>query len=72
MMEAVLLGILCIGMGLAMLFAKDMMWAMTEWSNSFKGVTSERTENWELGQNIAGVVMVLLGLLLVLLVGPNS
>jgi hypothetical protein len=69
--ESILLGIVCIGLGLAMLFAKDLMWALTEWGNSFKGLTSERTENWELGQNIAGVVLVLLGLLLVLFVRPG-
>lgn len=55
------LSLFFLGFGLLSLFARDLMWDLTEWGNSWRGVTSERTENWESGQIISGVVMILIG-----------
>jgi hypothetical protein len=50
-----------IGLGLLFLFARDLMWEWTERSNSRKGVVSERTEGWETGQTIGGILFILIG-----------
>lgn len=57
----IFLGILSIGLGILMLVARDFFWALTEMSNSFAGRTSERTELWEAGQMISGVILILIG-----------
>ena len=57
----VLLGIISIGFGILMLVARDFFWALTEMGNSFAGRQSERTELWEGGQMISGVVFILIG-----------
>jgi len=57
----IFLGILSIGFGILMLVARDFFWALTEMGNSFAGRTSERTELWEAGQMISGVVFILIG-----------
>jgi hypothetical protein len=38
-----------------------MMWDLTEWQNSLKGIASERTEGWELMTSIGGVICAILG-----------
>lgn len=53
--------VVIIGFGLLMIFAHDLMWEMTSWNNSWKGLQSERTEGWEAGQTISGIVMVVIG-----------
>ena len=57
----VLLGIICVGLGILILVARDFFWALTEMGNSFAGRTSERTELWETGQVISGVGTILVG-----------
>ncbi|MBL8077798.1 MAG: hypothetical protein JNM55_07545 [Anaerolineales bacterium] len=42
-------------------FARDMMWDLTQWQNSMKGIASERTEGWELMTSIGGVICAILG-----------
>lgn len=67
----VLLGIVVAGLGILVLVARDFFWALTEMSNSFAGRTSERTELWEAGQMLSGVVTILLGVV-VICVGMNE
>lgn len=51
----------CVGFGLLMIFARDLMWELTSWSNSWKGLRSERTEGWEASQAISGIILILIG-----------
>lgn len=53
--------VISIGFGLLMIFARDLMWELTSWSNSWKGLRSERTEGWEASQVIGGIVFILIG-----------
>jgi hypothetical protein len=57
----VILGIVAIGFGVLMLVARDFFWTLTEMSNSFAGRQSERTELWEAGQMISGLVLIVIG-----------
>ena len=57
-------GLLFLGIGLLSFFGRDWMWALTEWNNSWRGVASERTDNWELSITIGGIVAVLFGVAL--------
>jgi len=57
----IFLSILFILLGLAMIFARDFMWEFTVLSNQRAGRTSERTEMWDTGQIISGVILALLG-----------
>lgn len=57
----IFVGILLVGLGILFLVARDFFWALTEMGNSFNGRTSERTELWEAGQVISGVVTIILG-----------
>lgn len=57
----IVLGVLVIGLGLLMIGARDFFWSLTSLNNSFAGRQSERTELWEAGQIISGVVLLLIG-----------
>lgn len=57
----VILGVLIVGFGILILVARDFFWALTEMSNSFAGRQSERTELWEAGQMISGIILIGLG-----------
>src|SRR5687768_1311688 len=57
----IVLGIVIVLLGLALIFARDLMWELTVMGNQFKGQTSERTELWDTGQIIGGVICLLLG-----------
>jgi hypothetical protein len=48
--------------GLLSFFAQDFMWGITEWSNSAKGLNSERTYEWETSRIISGSIALLAGL----------
>jgi hypothetical protein len=49
--------------GALSLFAKDIMWEITQWGNSLKGIESEHTPNWDTMTTIGGAVAVILGLI---------
>jgi hypothetical protein len=53
--------IVFIGIGLLQVFARDLMWEFTHWSNQAAGRASERTETWESMQVISGVLLILFG-----------
>jgi hypothetical protein len=57
----VILGIIAVGFGILMLVARDFFWTLTEMSNSMAGRQSERTELWEMGQVISGLIMIGIG-----------
>ena len=46
------------------IFAKDIMWEFTVWQNHPKGLASERTDSWDTGTTIGGVMGILAGLFL--------
>ncbi len=56
------LGLVCIAFGLFSLFNRNFMWQITEWSNSMKGVKSERTDAWEHSNGCTAGVSIILGL----------
>lgn len=57
-----LLGLAIAGFGVLAIVKEEWMWGLTEWSNSFKGVVSDRTDNWALGNAIGGVIAIVVGL----------
>jgi hypothetical protein len=50
-----------VGFGLLQLFARDLMWELTQRSNQIAGRASERTDTWDSWQQISGVLFILLG-----------
>jgi hypothetical protein len=54
--------------GLLALFNKDVMWDLTEWQHSRKGLASERTPEWELQTTLGGVGALILGGIVLLIV----
>ena len=59
----ILAAIFFIVLGLLNLFAKNLMWSLTEWGNELRGVQSERTDWWDTRMTIQGIVALLLGAL---------
>jgi hypothetical protein len=43
-------------------FAKDIMWEFTEWSNQARGLVSERTDWWDTSTTIGGILIILVGI----------
>jgi hypothetical protein len=60
-----ILGLILIGLGLMSIFAKDLLWQFTEWSNQAKGVASERTDWWDTSTTIGGIFIILVGIALI-------
>ena len=46
--------------GALLIFAKDVAWPVVKWSNSVRGVMSERTAQWETYSTFQGGVVILL------------
>jgi hypothetical protein len=61
MIEAICGSVILIGLGLLSIFARDLMWELTHWSNSIKGLASERSENWDTWTVISGIILVIIG-----------
>jgi hypothetical protein len=61
---------LAIVFGVLSIFAKDVVWDLTHFQNQLNGVASERSEVWEAGTTISGVVMLIVGV--VFLIGSFS
>ena len=59
----ILAAIFFIVLGLLNLFARNLMWSLTEWGNELRGVQSERTDWWDTRMTIQGIVALLLGAL---------
>jgi hypothetical protein len=62
-----LVGIGLAGYGIICLVKPDWTWSLQELNNSFRGVASERTGLWEMGNTIGGLIAIVAGLVLVVL-----
>ena len=51
--------------GIVSVFFKDLAWEFTERSNSARGVDSKRTEAWETGSTIGGIITIIAGIVLI-------
>ncbi len=61
------IGLLMGGWGAVMLFDPDTAWNLQEWSNRNNGVKSERTQEWEAGQGIGGIGLIIFGIVMFVL-----
>ncbi len=66
----VLFGIAFAGLGIVMLLAPDLMWGWQQRNNEARGQVSERTERWDRGNRISGVIAIVVGAGLAV-VGPG-
>jgi hypothetical protein len=69
--EQIWLVVVCvalIGVGLLAIFAKDLMWSWTDYSNRAEGVRSERTMEWEGWTTAGGVLAIVVGIVMILVV----
>lgn len=58
----IFLGLVFAAIGLLMLLVPDLAWWFTERSNAAKGQVSERSDAWERGRVVSGVLMLLIAL----------
>jgi hypothetical protein len=54
--------------GLACLFARDLLWDMTESRHRRQGIVSERTPEWDTRTQISGGVAIVVGIVVLLMV----
>ena len=59
-----IIGLILVVLGLMSIFAKDIVWEFTEWSNRAKGLVSERTDWWDTTTTIGGIIAILAGVVL--------
>ena len=57
-------GLVLVVMGLLSVFAKDLVWEFTEWSNQARGLVSERTDWWDTSTTIGGIIAIVAGIAL--------
>ncbi len=57
-----LVGVLLIVVGLASIFAKELLWEITVFSNRLKGIKSERTDWWDVWTTVGGIFFIIVGL----------
>jgi hypothetical protein len=55
-------GLILVVLGLLSVFAKDIVWEFTEWSNQARGLVSERTDWWDTTTTIGGVFAIIVGI----------
>jgi uncharacterized membrane protein HdeD (DUF308 family) len=60
----VLIAILMVILGLLSIFAKDLVWELTAFGNRLEGKASERTDTWDVGTTVSGVIFIVLGIVL--------
>ena len=60
-MGVVLAALVLIGIGLLSLFARDLLWDLTQFGNQWNGRASERTDLWDLRTRVGGVIALVLG-----------
>lgn len=61
----ILLGILAAGLGIAIIVFRDFFWELTRLGNQFEGEKSERTELWDTGQILSGLVLIGIGAIVI-------
>lgn len=59
------IGFLLIVLGGLNIFAKELMWKLTDFQNRLEGQASERTSTWEVGTTLVGLLMVIIGFVMV-------
>lgn len=64
MFAVVCVATLLVGFGLLQFIAPDLIWSLTEWNNQMRGIQSERTETWEFGRVVSGVILIVCGIVL--------
>lgn len=62
----ILFGIFLVVCGVITLLAGDLMWWIQRTDNSFEGLESERSDTWEFGRMLRGIVLIIGGLVFVL------
>ena len=55
-------GAILVLIGLFVIFGKDLRWGVESFRDSLAGKNVERTELWDLWQNIGGVILIVLGI----------
>jgi hypothetical protein len=65
------MGVIAIIFGVISLVKRDWIWALTRMGNERSGLASERTELWENGTLIGGVIAIVLGVIAILLEAPR-
>jgi len=55
-------GLILVVLGLLSVFAKDLVWEFTEWSNQARGLVSERTDWWDTSTTIGGIIAIVVGI----------
>ena len=55
-------GLILVVLGLLSVFAKDLVWEFTEWSNQVRGLVSERTDWWDTSTTIGGIIAIVVGI----------
>lgn len=58
----ILFFLLFCGYGLMLIFAKDTAWGLVEWRNRNRGVSSQRTDQWNASATFQGVAIIVLGI----------
>lgn len=64
-MQLLLIGLLLLGFGCSLIFAREAWWAVQEFSNQMKGQASERTLVWDVSQMGVGVVAIAIAIALI-------
>lgn len=54
--------VLCLALDFISLFNKDRAWAIPSWLYRLEGVESERTDSWNMLENIRGIAALVAGL----------
>ncbi|HDQ71950.1 MAG TPA: hypothetical protein ENN19_07615 [Chloroflexi bacterium] len=59
-------GILLIVVGIASIFAKDLIWKLVVFNNQLRGRASERTDVWDTWTTVFGAIIAVAGLIALL------
>lgn len=62
-------GIVCILLGLSMIFMQELHWDLHEFLQRSKGLEPQRTSQWEMMQVLTGIFGIVIGILLILIGG---
>jgi hypothetical protein len=63
-MNSSVTGVLLILFGLFFIFGKDMRWGIESFRDTLSGKNVQRTELWDLWQNLGGVILIGAGIYL--------
>ncbi len=55
--------------GALQLLLRDFVWSWTQWSNSFRGLATKRTLEWEFASKMQGIGWIVAGIVIVLFAG---